>query len=155
MRIWIFAALLMALAAPASAQQPPAIEIPSKQALAHLFSLSEPAWFDHITATVAKFGARARQTAHGAILETRTANGAQVSILPEYLTSKKRPDFIQIIVGYNAAGALRLDDTTLTAAILIVEDSLAPEFSAIGSLHAVADGKGAFFIIRQRREPTQ
>lgn len=129
------------------------LEILSRDDAREMFSMTKQEWLINVQHAMNIGIARAMGTSEtnvGMVMETR--DGDLLIVRPSYGDSEKKPDFIQVTVGYRDERASLLSDSALGDMIEITKSQMKPEFTVIGSFERMTSGLSVFFIIAEKIE---
>lgn len=145
----LFAALLPFMAA---AQEPaPAIEILSKDDAREMFAMTKQEWVVNVQRAVAAGVATSTGTPETNFGMAMTTMGTDLLLVtPSYGEDGRKPEFIQVVVGYRDPTAQHLSDAALKEAIETAREQLAPEYDVIGDSERLEGGASVWFIITER-----
>ncbi len=71
-------------------------------------------------------------------------------VTPNYDEDGRKPEFIQVVVGYRDPTAQHLSDAALKEAIETAREQMAPEYDMIGDSERLEGGVSVWFIITER-----
>ncbi len=126
----------------------PHIELLSKADAIRLFGLTKEQWLQEVQRTVAS-GAAVRAPGDSNIvgMSTRTAEGDLLTVRVDYSKVDNRPDFIQVVIGYEPQRAALFTDQSLAQMIGEVKSQMAPECVVIAHADRIGGGLGVLFTI--------
>ena len=134
-----------------SQEPPPTIEILSKDDARMMFAMSEDQWLANVQRAVETGAATPMETRENGIgMAMNTPDGDLLMVSATYAESKKKPDFIQVSVGYRYPKAALLPDSVLKGAVEAAQAQMEPEYEVIGSVERIEGGVSLFFVIMEK-----
>ena len=145
------AILAVALVANASSKQlPRPSEILSKTDTRAVFSMSKAQWHSDLRRLVpAGLAKPVGSEASGLGRSTELPEGVVVLVVPNYLKSSDRPDFIQVFAGYSRPISETLDEVAIDDLLRVTRARMAPDYQIDVNVQRTKGGVSFLFQIAE------
>ena len=146
-----FVALLNLPTATYSQEGASDIEILSKDDARAMFAMTRAQWVENVRRAVIAGVARAMGSPETALAMATTTPTGVLFVKPDFSGEGRKPDFIQVTVGYRYPKSALLTDSALNDAVQASKKQMEPEYEVIGNVERIQGEVAIFFIITEKK----